>query len=98
MIFETNPLLEHWIYSHLHGFWWVGFHEEKKVAEEEELKSESHESRERPSWFKAKMAGNMEMLRKMKNIVIIALLDMMRLVLTHLILAKNFGLCFLYDR
>ena len=66
----------------MHGFWWLGFHEEKKAAEEEVLKVESHESRERPSWFSAQMAGNREMLRNKRKIVI-ALLDMMRLVLCY---------------
>lgn len=60
----------------MHGFWWVGFHEEKKVAEEEELKVESHESRDRPSWFKAEMDGNKEILRNKRKIVI-TLLDIM---------------------
>ncbi len=67
----------------MHGLLWVGFHEEKNVAEGDELKAESHESRERPSWFKAEMAaGKIKMLRRKKTIVI-ALLDMMRLVLLH---------------
>lgn len=39
------------------------------------MKVESHESRERPSWFRAEMAGNREMLRN-KRIIVIALADM----------------------
>ena len=68
----------------MHGSWSAGFHEEKKVAEEEELKAESHESRERPSWFRAEVAGNREILRS-KRIIVIALLDMMRLITTLLL-------------
>lgn len=62
----------------MHGLLWVGSHEWKKVAEEDELNAESHESRERPSWFKAEMAGNIKMLRH-KIKVMTALLDMMKL-------------------
>jgi hypothetical protein len=88
----------------LHGFWWLGSHVEKKVDEKEELKVESHESREWPSWFKAEMAGKIEMLRNKRKIVI-ALLDIMRsvlstTVLSHLIIAHQslkFLFVFFYD-
>ncbi|KAK3028860.1 hypothetical protein RJ639_038545, partial [Escallonia herrerae] len=38
-----------------------------KKAAEEELMVESHDSRERPSWFKAEMVGNRDMLRNKRN-------------------------------
>ena len=90
----------------MHGFLWFGFHEEKRVLaeEEEELEFEIHESRERPSWFKAKIFGNRETLRNKRRIValllqLIALPGMMRFyhktkkiidtVLFHPILSKQ---------
>lgn len=61
----------------MQGSWSVGSHEEKAETELEELNVESHDSRERPSWFRAEMEGHKEILRnKIKRVN--AFLDMMR--------------------
>lgn len=66
----------------------------KKVAEEEELNVESHESRERPSWFKAKTDSKREMLSN-KRRTVIKLPDMIRFLtalnffLSHLMQSKS---------
>lgn len=77
MISDTNPSLEHVMKSHVQGSLVVGSHEEKAAIELEELKVESHDSREWPSWFRAEMDGHKEILRnKIKRVN--ALVDMMR--------------------
>lgn len=55
------------------------------------MKVESHERRERPSWFRADMAGNREMLRN-KRIIVMALVDMMRLISASRFLRVDAGI------
>lgn len=66
----------------MQGFWSVGSHEKKKLAEDEELKVDSHDRRDRPSWFKARIVGDRHMPINKRNEVI-TLLDMMQIVLCY---------------
>lgn len=54
---ETWPEGEHLMKDQLQGAWSLGFQEEKRGEEEEELKVESHESNDRASWLRLAETG-----------------------------------------
>lgn len=57
------------------------YHEEKTPAEDEELKVESHARRDRPSWFKAEMVGNVTSINWNKVSALLGMVMFLELLL-----------------